>query len=122
PSQVISSRAALRNLSPGCAPGSTSNCVIIRPAAGQTVTINGTLEIHGSSLYVQGTPSSSFSGVPSRNRSYTMKVTGYVDTESDSGTVYPDHVIVEGTDSTSFGIFDADTVTFKNMDVGPATV
>jgi hypothetical protein len=36
--------------------------------------------------------------------------------------VYPDHVVVSGVRSTSFGVFNSDTITFEDMDVGPATV
>lgn len=121
PGQVIGSRAATRNLSPGCAPGSTANCIAFVPAAGAAVTINGVLEVRGSSVWVAGTASPS-SGVPSRNRSFNIKVTGYVDTEADSASNYPDHVILEGIDATSFGVFNVNTATFRNMDVGPATV
>jgi hypothetical protein len=45
-----------------------------------------------------------------------------VDTEATSTTDFPDHVIVQGVKSTSFGIFNSSTVTFEDMDVGPATV
>jgi hypothetical protein len=119
--QIIGSRSAMRNLSPGCAPGATQNCVVFRPAPGQVVSISGRLEIHGSSVWIQG--SATPAGViPSRNRAYNIKVSGYVDTEADSDSVYPDHVIVQGTDSTSFGIFNVKDATFRDMDIGPGTI
>ena len=36
--------------------------------------------------------------------------------------MYPDHVVVSGVKSSSFGVFNSDTVTFEDMDVGPATI
>jgi hypothetical protein len=110
PNQVIGSRASLRNLSPGCFVASPGQCVHF---VGSNVTINGSLEIHGSSVWVDGGSSASSPGI---------SATGYVDTEADSTSVYPDHVVVQGTHSTSFGVFNANTVTFRWMDVGPATV
>lgn len=120
-SQTITSRASMRDLEPGCATESTSNCVVFRPARGATVTIAGSLEVRGSSVWVQGTASPT-GGVPSASRTYNIRITGYVDTEADSTSSYPDHVIFEGIHSTSFGAFGVDTATFRNMDVGPATV
>ncbi len=121
PGQVLRSRAGLKDLSPGCAPGSTSNCVVFRPAVGEVVTLDGQLEVRGSSVWVQG---SVLSGgrLPSRERSFNLRVNGYVDTEANSVADHPDHVIFEGIDAVSFGAFNVDTVTFKDMDVGPATV
>jgi hypothetical protein len=58
--------------------------------------------------------------VPSRSASYNIRVSGYVDTEAEGGS-HPDHVTVEGVDASSFGIFNVDTATFKNMDAGPGT-
>lgn len=110
PGQVIGSRADLRNLSPGCTPATPGQCVHF---VGAGVVINGSLEIHGSDVWVDGGPSSTSPG---------FNVTGYIDTEADSNTVFPDHVVVQGTHSSSFGIFNASTVTFRQMDVGPATI
>jgi hypothetical protein len=94
--------------------------VVFRPAPGATVQINGVLEIHGSGVYVQGTRSQS-GLIPSRGASYNIRVSGYTDSEATSTSDFPDHVVVEGVDSTSFGVFGTDTVTFRWMDVGPAT-
>lgn len=110
PGQVINSRADLRNLSPGCTPAVTAQCVHF---VGAGVTITGSLEIHGADIWVDGGLNSSAPG---------FNVTGYIDTEADSDTVFPDHIVVQGTHSTSFGIFNANTVTFRQMDVGPATI
>lgn len=65
------------------------------------------LEIHGNDVVVDG--------------NNLLNVTGYIDTEADSATNHPDHVTVRDAHSTSFGVFNADTVTFQNLDVGPAT-
>ena len=120
PGQLLPFRAALRDLSPGCAPASPGQCVLFRPAAGASVTVDGGLEVRGSSVWVKGSVSGS--GVPSRQRSFNLRVNGYVDTEAKSAVDHPDHVIFEGIDAVNFGAFNVDTVTFKNMDVGPATV
>lgn len=119
-SQVIMNRDALRNLSPGCEPGSTANCVVFRPAPGATVRINGVLEVRGSSVWVDGTASGSI--LSPESRSYNIQVTGYLDTEAGSESNYPDHVILDGIDATNIGAFNVDTVTFQDIDVGPATV
>lgn len=121
PGQLLRSRAVLKDLSPGCTPASTAQCVVFRPAAGQTVTVDGPLEVRGSSVWVDGAASPA-SGVPSRARSFNLRVNGYVDTEANSVSDHPDHVIFEGIDAVNFGAFNVDTVTFKDMDVGPATV
>jgi hypothetical protein len=119
PGQLIASRPSLRNLVPGCSVGATTNCIVFRPAARQTVLVDGTLNVHGSSVYVQGAASSS---LPIRSRTFNIKVTGHVATNADSETVYPDHVVFQGIDATNFGAFSAHDVTFRNMDVGPATI
>lgn len=120
-SQVIASRSSMRNLAQGCTPARTASCVAFRPAAGATVTIAGSLEVRGSSVWVKGTASPA-SGIPTPGRSYDIRVTGFVDTEAISTADYPDHVVFEGIHATSFGAFGVDTATFRNMDVGPATV
>lgn len=103
--QVIGYRASAANLANGCTPANTSKCIRF-VMAGQVVV--GLLEIRGSSVWVQG--------------GNQLRARGYIDTEADSAGQHPDHVIVEGTQSTAFGIFNADTVTFKDMDVGPQTL
>ena len=103
PNQVIQSRADLRNLS--CTQQTPSSCVHI---VGSGVTINGSLEIHGADVWVDGGQS--------RGGPYGITVTGYTDTESDSTTSYPDHVVVSGVHTTSFGILNANTVAFEDMD------
>jgi hypothetical protein len=109
PYQVIQSRADLRNLT--CTPARPASCVHF---VGSGVTINGSLEIHGADVWVDGGQT--------RGGPYGITVTGYTDTEADSVTSFPDHVVVSGVHTTSFGIFNARTVTFKDMEVGPATV
>lgn len=116
PSQVVESRSALRNLG-GCTPADTSKCVVFDPQ-GQ-ITIDGVLEVRGSSVYVKGSRSSAG---PVAGASYSITVRGSTSVDATSTSVYPDNVILEGIDTVSTGVFGADTVTFKNMDVGPATV
>lgn len=110
--QVIQWRSDLANLAGGCTPADTSKC--IRFVATGPLTINGVLEIRGSNVWVDGSPAPF--GTPQ------IAVRGYVDTEANSNAQHPDHVIVEGTRSPIFGVFNTDTVTFRDMDVGPATV
>jgi hypothetical protein len=121
PRQVIQWRASVRELRPGCTFAEPGRCIVLQPAAGATVVVNGGLEIRGSSVWVKGTATPS-TGLPTRNRRYSIKVIGYVDTEADSEAAHPDHVLVEGVDATSFGVFNVDTATFRNIDVGPATI
>lgn len=105
PGQVIQYRPSAVNLAPS---GSMDTSKMIRFVMGGPVTLDGVLEIHGSAVWVQG------GGL--------LRVNGYIDTEADSVANHPDHVIVEGTSSVSIGLFGVDTATFRNMDVGPATV
>lgn len=115
-SQVVASRADLRNLG-GCTPADTSKCVVFEPQ-GQ-VGIDGVLEVRGSSIYVKGSRSGSG---PTAGASYSISVNGSASVDATSTSDYPDNVIFEGLKAVSIGVFGADTVTFKNMDVGPATV
>lgn len=103
--QTIQYRGSVANLSGGCTPSSTAKCIAF--VMGGSVTV-GKLEIRGSSVWVQGGDK--------------LRATGYIDTEADSTANHPDHVIVQDARATSFGVFNADTVTFRNLDVGPATV
>jgi hypothetical protein len=119
--QVVGARAGLRNLRPGCAVTDTTQCIVFQPASGARVVVAGQLEIRGSNVWVKGTTRPA-KGLPTRDRTYSIKVTGYVDTEAESESSYPDHVIVEGVDTTSFGVFNVDTATFRDIDVGPATI
>jgi hypothetical protein len=121
PRQVLQARSALQKLRPGCTFAEPGQCIVFQPASGGTVVVTGGLEIRGSSIWVKGTATPS-TGLPTRNRRYSIKVTGYVDTEADSEASHPDHVIVEGIDTTSFGVFNVDTATFRNLDIGPATI
>jgi len=95
--QVIAYRADLAN--------SGKPPVTIRVDGPATVS---KLEIHGNDLVIEG--------------NNQLNATGYIDTEADSATQHPDHVTVQDAHSTSFGVFNVDTATFKNLDVGPATV
>lgn len=104
--QVIGYRANVANLANGCTVAAPAKC--IRFVMSGPVTLNGPLEIRGSSVWIQG--------------GAQLVAKGYVDTEADSVANHPDHVVVEGTRSPSFGVFNADTVHFRDMDVGPATV
>lgn len=119
--QEIAARAVVRNLSPGCTSQTTQNCIVFRPAPGQQVIVNGWLAVRGSSVWVRGTATPP-TGIPTRNRTFNITVRGFVNTEATSQALYPDHVILEGIDATNFGVFNARTVTLRNMDIGPATV
>jgi hypothetical protein len=120
PEQDIAPRAATQNLSPGCTPAATSKCIVLQPAPGATVAVSGAISVRGSSVWIRGSASPA-GGIPSRGRTFSINVAGYVDTEATSNSVYPDHVIVQGVKANSFGIFNAQTATFRDMDIGPAT-
>lgn len=98
PAQTINYRAGVAN---------QSGTSYIKFVTGGQVTINGGLQIRGSRVWIDG-----------GNR---LKANGRIWVQADSATQHPDHVIVEGTSSPTFGIFNADDITFRNMDVGPAT-
>ncbi len=117
PAQTIESRGAVRDLAAPCAPGSTANCITFVPSG--PVTINGKLEVRGSSVYVKGSRSTPG---PAANATYSITVDGYADVEANSVEDHPDHVILEGIHAVSTGAFGVDTATFKDMDIGPATV
>ena len=119
--QEIAARSALRNLSPGCTTQTPQKCVVFRPAPNQRVTVNGGLAVRGSSVWIRGTANPA-TGIPGRTRSFSITVRGFVDVEATSDALHPDHVILEGIDASNFGIFNARTVTLRNMDIGPATV
>lgn len=119
--QELAARAVVRDLSPGCTVQTTQNCIVFLPSPGQLVTINGGLTVRGSSVWVRGTATPA-TGIPTRDRRFSITVRGFVATKARSEAVYPDHVILEGIHATSFGVFNARTVTLRNMDVGPATV
>ena len=117
PSQVIQSREDVRNLSPGCTPQNTSNCITFVPE-GQ-VTIDGVLEVRGSSVYIKGSRSTAS---PAANATFDINVNGYLSIEANSAADHPDHVVVSGVNAVTAGMFNVDTATFKDLDVGPATV
>lgn len=121
PEQDIAPRASTRNLSPGCTPTSTSKCIVFQPAPRARVSVNGPITVRGSSVWIRGSATPA-GGIPSRGRSYSITTGGYVDTEATSESVFPDHVIVQGVKAVSFGVFNTKTATFRDMDVGPATV
>jgi hypothetical protein len=115
-SQQINPKASMRNLSPGCTLADTTNCVTFEPVG--TITINGKLEVRGSSVYIKGSRSTS---TPDANATFTINTNGYADVESESDATYPDHIIMQGINTNTFGAFNVNTATFKDMDVGPAT-
>jgi hypothetical protein len=115
-SQIINWKPSMANLSPGCTPQNTTNCVTFVPAG--NITINGKIEVHGSSIYIKGSRSTT---TPDANATFTIKANGYVDAETDSEVNHPDHLIFQGIDTNTFGAFNVDTATYKDMDVGPAT-
>lgn len=121
PGQTIEGRSATRNLSPGCTPADPARCIVFRPAAGASVAVQGNLQVDGSSVWIQGT-SSPASPVPTRGRTFSITVSGYVDTEATSEEDFPDHVVVQGIAATSFGVFGVHHALFRDLDIGPATV
>jgi hypothetical protein len=110
--QVIGQRSDMRNLSPGCSISTPNQCV--RFVTGGGVQINGVIEDHGSNTWVDGGQS--------RGGPYGYNVTGYTDTEADNESVHPDHVILSGIDTTSFGVFNTVDSQYIDIDEGPATV
>ena len=121
PTQVIQGRESTADLHPGCTPETPTNCIVFQVDPGHVARINGALQVNGSSVWIDGTTRSSYS-VPARGRMYSIRVSGFVDTEATSLTDFPDHVIVQGIKATSFGVFDVHTAVFRDMDIGPATV
>jgi hypothetical protein len=121
PGQVIQSRNSTADLDPGCTPETPTNCIVFQTVPGQVAFVDGPLQVNGSSVWIDGATGGT-SSVPARGRTYSIHVSGYVDTEATSPTDFPDHVIVQGIKATSFGVFDVHTAVFRDMDIGPATI
>jgi len=117
PSQAIEFRTELRNTP--CAPSNTSRCVTFAPAPGATVTVDGNVEIRGSGVRLKGTPSPS-GGMPTRNRKFNTRISGYVSVEATSDSRWPDHVVLDGINTGNFAVGGSDYVTLRNVDVGPS--
>lgn len=128
-SWVVAYRAALAGLATPCDPygawgaATQTNCIRAEPALNENVTLNGQLEIRGSSLWVKGTVTNGVTAPHNfATRTFNLTVNAYVDTEADSVSNFPDHVIVEGVDTLMLGTFSSDNVHYRDIDVGPATV
>jgi len=115
PYQAIQPRADLRNLSSGCTLANSDGCVHFLLSG---VNINGSLEVFGSDIWLDGGTDRANPGVV---------VSGNIDSSTGNSccappTTYPDHLFFQGTRSATFGIFATDTMTWRDFDVGPATV
>jgi hypothetical protein len=97
--QVINYRAGLAKL---------TGSLYVRFVMGGAVQVNGQLEVHGPRVHIDG--------------GNKLRVSGYTDTEGDSLTKYPDHVLFENLQSGNIGVFSSTDVTFRNIDCGPSTV
>ena len=102
--QRINARAALRG--GACSLSDTTKCVNF--VMGGNVQINGSIEVHGAAVHIDG--------------GNKLRVSGYVDTEADTASQYPDHVMFENLQTGNIGAFSSTDITFKNLDVGPSTV
>ena len=108
-SVILSYRADLAN-----------RCSILDPSSLVTfdvpdaVTINGEFEIFGSCVRIKGR---SLGG-----GFYSLTVKGQIHTITQSQTQHPDNVIVESVDTVTASVFSADSVLYRDMDIGPATV
>ena len=88
PTQVIQGRESTADLHPGCTPETPTNCIVFQTDPGEIARVDGALQVNGSSVWIDGTTGSS-SSVPGRGRSYSIRVSGYVDTEATSTTTSP---------------------------------
>lgn len=106
--QIIEYRSGVANLSNPCTTANTTKCIHFVMAG--PVTVNGIIEVRGSSVWIDGGPNKQ------------LRATGYISVETGGITTnHPDHIIVEGFKTVSFGAFNVDTMTFRNGDVGPCT-
>lgn len=102
--QIVNRRDSLRGGT--CSLEDVSRCITF--VTGGPVQINGSLELHGSGIRVDGGD--------------RLRVSGYADTEGDSTTTYNDHVVFENMQAGNIGVYSSTDVTFRNVDVGPSTV
>jgi hypothetical protein len=119
PGQTIDPRQPLRNKT--CSVADRATCVMFVPAAGARVALSGNLVVTGSDVYVKGTARPA-SGIPTRSRTFNISVSGYTSVEATSDTDWPDHVVLEGIDTSNFAVGGADAVVLRNMDIGPSTL
>lgn len=98
----------------------TSTCVKVAPAVSENVTLNGHIQVNSGAVWINGSVTN---GVTNPNnyegRAFNITVNGYVDTEADSTTNFPDHVTFEGIDAKQIGAYSSKNVAFYNMDAGP---
>src|SRR6266508_1465460 len=120
PMQVIADKPSMRGLN-GCDPygewgaATTAKCVRFVPAPGATVTQTGPLEVHGSSLWFNGTRSGA---IDVGQSGYNWIVRGYADVETDDASAPPDHVVFNGIYSKTILSADSDKTMFRQMSVG----
>lgn len=102
--QVVNRRDSLRGGT--CSTTDLSRCITF--VMGGPVQINGNLELHGAGIRVDG--------------GGKLRVSGYTDTEADTVSTSPDHVVFENMQTGNIGVYSSTDVTFRNVDVGPSTV
>lgn len=98
----------------------TSSCVKVEPAQSENVTLNGHITSYSGGVWVRGSVTNSVTAPQSyETRTFNITVNGYVNTEANSVTNYPDHVTFQGIDAKQIGAFSSKYVAFSEVDAGP---
>jgi hypothetical protein len=122
--QVIAYRASMQNLSPGCDPAgswgtaSTANCIrFIVPSA--QVVIRNDMQIHGSSVWLDGNPTGTIANPNART--YPIRVVGDFSFEADTAAQKNDHITATGIKANGGAIADSLYVRYADSDMGDRT-
>ena len=120
---LIDRVAALDNLTPGCDPygewgtASTTNCLRVFVASGETVTGLGNIEIDSSGIWIDG-ERQNVSTWPNTSPTYNFVVNGSVGILSGSASFSTDHSIIDGVDAMAIYSLGTQQTLIRRTDSG----